>query len=1033
MKKIILLFAAFLFYGNQPSYCEPALEPFSYFQDFSDSEEDAWVSYPLWQDTAYDPNFRVGNIVPGDPNISIDQLVQPYSNNDCYAGTQKLLDMYLVPDSEISLRYYIKSHLNAEFFKVRFAAGDFGKLDYTVSYPGTNRWENPKIGFSDIIAQNPQLSGVKAIKINAVALLVKIPSADPEMPFRFGADDIKITGERDTRFRFEIPRMTELSEWRNRFPDKHYHTGDMFEIRGGWMPGADKISLTVVSFTDIAKTFIREISLKKDNNGIWTLKPFRLSIPPGMYKGELKAFKGKAFKGEDRFTFIVEPENIKGNHPRLLFDSAGLEKIREKVKTEKYRPLLNEIISKAATYRKENPLETIIYDYDQFNDIDLIADLGAWSNRFHPWGYGIEFNALAYALTGDTEAAQYAVGLMLKQCDFPTFSHPWMEKRGRHMYWQGQQADNFAIGYDLLYGIMTEEQRKKVRDGFMRNFIQGSFKTYVEDNAITNSTSNWIAHQAGSPLMSLLAVYGDGEEFGNYEPYMTGLIYKVYEHISKAVTSDGSYGEGFGYYGFSMTVWCQLLPALERVMGIDMSKKLDRSYQEPVWSGFVKDKRTFYFGDSSQNLGPLNDFAWLLNKYNDPILGWLYGYLKGGETVQSLINEPDSIVTKDPSGENPVRLFRGTGTTVFKSGWDKDDFVFVMRTGPFYNHQHFDQGTFWLADRGETFIEERHGGAYEGDPFYRPLYTKPGAHSTILVDHNNQSQRAGDPLNFAGGFDDHAFVEHFLDTEKVSFSEGDIGRLYMDKVKSLKRNVLFIKPRTVILIDEAIPAEKNSDISLLFQTTYLKDIEPGGKISYIVKNGRKLGIIHLCPENSEIKAVQTPHYLSTLQNQKPLIKEGMLTVTARTDNAPLVFGNILTTDISGIGDIVNGKGFVSGKSGNIGFAFSTAPAANYTVSGITTDALAFTWSDGELFTARCTHIFKDGRKIMESTEPVTCRIASGSVKYYLSNNSKVRIRTDSKPHKIYLNGSVVKAYKYDKTTGELEIVLPQGDGELIVK
>ena len=85
-------------------FAEMVLQPFIYRENFETRELQAWASYPLWQDTAYDPNFRVNTIIPGDPNISIVQKVTPYTNVDNYTGAQKKLDMYAVPGSTIILR-----------------------------------------------------------------------------------------------------------------------------------------------------------------------------------------------------------------------------------------------------------------------------------------------------------------------------------------------------------------------------------------------------------------------------------------------------------------------------------------------------------------------------------------------------------------------------------------------------------------------------------------------------------------------------------------------------------------------------------------------------------------------------------------------------------------------------------------------------------------------------------------------------------------------------------------------------------------
>ncbi|MBT4485431.1 MAG: hypothetical protein HOC71_17330, partial [Candidatus Latescibacteria bacterium] len=113
MKKffILLFLICILTGGAVMSDTDIVLEPFTYSENFETRSLRSWASYPPWQDTAYDPNIRVNEMVPGDPNISIEQKVTPYTNVDNYAGVQKLFDAYLVPGSSITLRYYLKTHL----------------------------------------------------------------------------------------------------------------------------------------------------------------------------------------------------------------------------------------------------------------------------------------------------------------------------------------------------------------------------------------------------------------------------------------------------------------------------------------------------------------------------------------------------------------------------------------------------------------------------------------------------------------------------------------------------------------------------------------------------------------------------------------------------------------------------------------------------------------------------------------------------------------------------------------------------------
>ncbi|HOI44558.1 MAG TPA: hypothetical protein PLX50_02970, partial [Candidatus Aminicenantes bacterium] len=179
----VLIFALAAF----PAELKKGLEPEIYTQDFESNELNAWASYPLWQDTAFDPNMRPYTMVPGDPNISLYERVTPYSHVDNYAGAQKLLDMFFLEDSTLSLRVYLKTHLKPEFLKVRLAAGPDGAVDFTVPGPAANAWLKIDVGHADFVKENPRLKG-RMIKVNALAVLAKFPGGDPSMPIYFGLD-----------------------------------------------------------------------------------------------------------------------------------------------------------------------------------------------------------------------------------------------------------------------------------------------------------------------------------------------------------------------------------------------------------------------------------------------------------------------------------------------------------------------------------------------------------------------------------------------------------------------------------------------------------------------------------------------------------------------------------------------------------------------------------------------------------------------------------------------------------------------------
>ncbi|MGH2643021.1 MAG: hypothetical protein ACRDE2_03665, partial [Chitinophagaceae bacterium] len=1014
-----------------------ALEPYAYSDSFPARDENAWASYPLWQDNAYDPDFRIGHIVPGDSNFSIVAKITPYSHVDNYVGAQKLLDMYLAQGSTVKFRYYLKTNQQVAFLKVRFAAGKYGKIDFTISHPETNKWIWATVNFNDFIHQNPVIAGKNKIRIYALAFLAKIPKADPAMPVYLGLDDITFRGEREIPFHFIEPAMYKLPEFEPYIPKHPYYSGDIFKLAGNYPADAKKVILTIAPFTDRKEIIYKSELQKKEKK--WILEPVKLSFQEGLYLGKLSAYNGNKVLSETEFTIHIAQKNIGDVHPRLLFNKSKLSEITEQIKEKDFYPVNDSIVVWASRLRSEIPAQSLVFDLDQFPDKNWLPSWTAFGDHIYNTGTALRWNAFTYAFDGDTVAGDYVKNILLRLSSWPIWTSPWLIKHGIYDdHRMGTWSTDVALAYDLTYHLMTPDERTRIREAIIKNIIKGCFRTWVYNNYVTSNTSNWIAHTVGGALMNLAAMYEDGRKTQDMEPYFTGLTMKFYDYITHVTdTIGGAWGEGYGYNNYSFSNMMYSVPSLQNVFNIDLSYPLIGTYKEYVWSGLIKDRKWFSYGDSDDSLVSADNWAFMLSKYKKPLLSWFYNYLKDGTTLNDILFDTKGIPQKDPFNEDPDRVFPMVGTTVFKSGWSKKDFVFVMRTGAFFNHQHLDQGSFYLADHGVTFIEDQpiKNSDYYKDPLYQSNFTQPVAHSTILIDHNAQSQRVGDPLNFASGFDDHAFIEQYLDGKDAAFSRGNIGRLYWGKVKSLTRNVLYIKPGVILMLDVAVPAKNNADVTLLYHTKDLKDIRPGEKASEITIDGFTLHIMHLSPDSVEVKAVETPHFLNALLNEKPLIKEGMLTVTARTHNKPLVMANLFTTSVAGIKpDVITkeGNGFVSGEISGRKFAFSTNPGHKYHWENIQTDALAITVSKTDTLAAMATILNKDNITFLRSEQPATFDISNKGLTFYCENKEKLFIYRDNKPSIVTLNGEVIKKFRYNLREKWVEITIPKGKGEIIL-
>jgi hypothetical protein len=1017
-------------------HADTALVPFSYSEDFESGELNAWASYPLWQDTAFDPWLKIDTIVPGDPNKSLEQTINAFWNEDSCGGVQKLLDLYLVKGSHIGFRYYFKSHKTPEALTIRFAAGPYGKLDVSIKNPSPNRWNEVNLPFDDIVLANPPVRGLDRLHIHDMAIFVKLLSADPSMNFFLGLDDVRIEGMQMAPFQFEEPRVHRLTEFREVIPDRHFSPGETIAVKGAWKLDADRVIYTVVPFTDRTRNIKTGLLVKSGE--VWRLDRLTLSFPAGLYLLTLQAHKGDDVIAETVMTLCLLPDNPGGRHPRLWFDKAKMDDIKLQLADIKHRNLSDSIAIAAGRAREKLPLEKVVYDIDQFPAKYYFEFYRNWFNRLYDWRSSVYNNALAYAFLGDEKAGRYAKDVLVQICGFPTWLHPWIRQQGWSSYYiLGETGMQHAMAFDLLQPLMTEKEKASVRKGLMNNIVLPTHRGFVEDNFVTNDTSNWIAMATGGSLVCQAVMYGDGPDVSTVEPYFTGALLKLSLLIDRSVDPDGAYGEG-SYLATTMLQWNHVLPVLERNFAIDLSKPIRRVYEEAIWGGIVKSKRIFQFGDGNTTSGIPNSW-WLLSKYHDPLLGWAYNHFKGSETIEDLIFDTASAPRQAPYKENPVRVFRNVGITVFKSGWENDDFVFVMKTGAFYNHQHMDQGSFYLSDRGSDFVIDKHPGTgywYSSrDPQYLTHQIQPVGHSTILIDHVKQSQRTGDPLGFAEGFDDRAFMYQFLDGSNAAFSSGDIGRIYWGRVKELRRNVLYLKPRALLMLDTVTPLEDDVDITLLYQTSYLRDITTGSRVSTIAKGDKTLHIAHLNPENIVAKAEEAPHFVRVLSEPPPLIREGMLTVTARTSKTPLVVANLLTTTAGSAKPPLTSelrRGYGIGAVDGTPFAYSTSPGHTYDTGEFSTDALALTWKDRSIFAALCTTLSRNGKILVKSQEPITCELSPDSIKYYSPKEGRMTLSVSEKTSRVSINGKTA-TFTQDNTAGTVTLIAPAGEGLIVIK
>ncbi len=591
-------------------------------------------------------------------------------------------------------------------------------------------------------------------------------------------------------------------------------------------------------------------------------------LPGGNVRGGADRESTGSETERSSFTFMVmDPARFAG-HPRLWFTGANTGAFVSRLREPARLPYLEKIRAEAKTAR-DTQSPDLPYDLAVFPTKGWLKSFEPYRHRIATMPQAAFTNALVWTVDRDEKALDFARRVLLSLSAWPTWTHPWMMDHGHDIYlYQWYTAYNLGLVYDIVADRLTDSERAAVRAAFIRNALAPSFKTYVTADQCTCNESNWIAAVVGGSLVAVSSILGEGGDTSALEPALSGSIYKLRAHLDVSFGGDSACLEGFGYASGTMWIESAVLPIIERSLGIDFSRRLDRSYTEMFWAADHGKKRFFTFGDARLTPPTTTAFPWLIERYRDPELAWLFDAYPPEPSFVSwhtVLYDTGGVERKKPDLTG-ARLFRKTGTAVFRSDENDNPFVLTFRCGPFGNHQHLDQGTFFLADRGELLLTELCYSDYYEDPFYQSHVIQPIGHNCILVDHDPMSQRTGDHGDYAPGMNDHARIDAFVQGGGLAFASGDLSPLYLGNARTVRRAILHIRPRTALVVDMLESREGEVSMDALFHAASMVGVT-FDRSSFRIKSGdATLTGAVVYPPNPALRLDPDPIVLANYKN-----------------------------------------------------------------------------------------------------------------------------------------------------------------------
>lgn len=471
------------------------------------------------------------------------------------------------------------------------------------------------------------------------------------------------------------------------------------------------------------------------------------------------------------------------------------------------------------------------------------------------------FLSYAYRITKDKKYLDRAEKELIKVSQFSDWNPS-------HFLDVAEMTMGVAIGYDWLYDDLAVSSKEIIKEAILKKGIEPSYDTKY--NSWLKASHNWNQVCNAGMAYGALAIYEDNQTLAKQ------VIDRAIESIKLPMEDykpEGSYPEGYGYWGYGTSFNVMFLSAIQKVFSTDFGLSETAGFLKTA--GYFQNMigssgKNFNYSDSGGGSGLSPSMFWFANKtQNNSLLFIEKQYLQGkdksmgrdrllpatmiwGKDINlEKVSEPKQMIWVG-QGKNPVAMMR--------SSWSKPDAIYIGLKGgsPSVNHGHMDVGSFvmdangerWSMDLGMQEYEtlESKGvklwGMTQNSERWQVYRYNNLAHSTLAFD--NEFQKV----------EGYAPITSF--TEKPNFlsATSNISAVYKGNVASANRGVAIIDQKYVAIKDEIVTSEKETTVRWAMMTPAEVKINENGTAE-LTQNGKKLQIKVVEPANITLKTWTT--------------------------------------------------------------------------------------------------------------------------------------------------------------------------------
>jgi len=815
-----------------------------------------WMSFPLAQDVGYDPSLYVDQ--QGAHSVLVHNFI-PHGERKAWFGLIRPLHFFAGPKSIVEISYDLKIAGAMKDLHIILAAAD-GR-QYSAALPSQNGTHRVRILAAE-------LGLTKREPVQAIVLRGLIDNPTPGIESQWLLKAFALHAERATQVALASPKLESSvdGDWVAR---KIVRAGSSLQIEI-----KSQSSPAQASVYDGAGRLITTVSSRSGGRQIAV--PILSAATPGLWRCKLTQ---RGAITEFRFFVLgTIPE-----HPRLLLSGARLDRLRT---DERYAQVRSEIHSRA-----QNLASTITYNKAAGDNIELMpmgrgiepatqGELKPYFQLVENYSNAVAYNALDYRLNGNAEALNSARRALLTMAQWVTWVPRRFRSHGLKTYYEvGVITQRLAFGYDLIASELSPEEKRSLEQAFWKQAIAPVVEEYFLFNRDPVGASNWMANSLGGALAAAIAVAGDVPEWDEREgPAIAELQYGFEQLLEGLFPGDGSEAEPLGYENFAMQGISWAMSSLDalHVTPIGADETI-RGFWWPYYAR-VRPGMQLDTGDFNGHQTKLPGFAWTAEHAGIPELRALYdseakvdlsrgaSVGENGHLLEEMPGPLDLACCSEPApsfpSPAPSRVFPKRGSAVLRSGWQPDATVISLRAGPWFNHEHHDEGSFQVAAFGQKLIDEAGYASYYTDPHYPDYFTQAAGHNALLIDGDPFSQAAFNGRYWAA-FSHPRFSSELL-TRDFDYLNLDLTTAYAGSLKSYHREFFFAKP-DILVVRDTVNAPQAHVFSWLLHAPPGSNVTAGSGEAVIAAEKASAGLVAL-GENSQWVPSITPLQVTLFDN-----------------------------------------------------------------------------------------------------------------------------------------------------------------------